>query len=63
MIIYRNWKWIRYVNPKAEPKDPVLRMLMKSGLRRYIIEGWFLLGIIPLYIKIVDLDLPKTGGQ
>jgi len=32
----------------------------KGGLKREVCEGWFLFGIMPLYIKCIDIDLPNA---
>jgi hypothetical protein len=43
MIIYKQWK----------------KIIKKDGQKtRYICEGWFLFGVLPLYIKQIDLDIP-----
>jgi hypothetical protein len=31
-----------------------------GGQKRLFCEGWFLLGIIPLYVRYLDYDLPRV---
>lgn len=45
MIVYKTWKQIKC--GKTEIKA------------RYIWEGWFLFGIIPLYLKRNNVDLSR----
>ena len=37
----------------------IYRQWQKRGRKRKYCEGWFLFGIIPLYIRYVDYDRPK----
>ncbi len=32
------------------------------GNRRLWCDGWYLLGLIPLYVRKFDLDLPRKPG-
>jgi len=43
MITYKTWKKIKHGT--------------FGPVKRYIYHGWFLLGIIPIYIKREDVDL------
>ena len=47
MIIYKNWIDIKKVPEKT------------SGIIRLYCEGYFLFGIIPLYIKKVNYDINR----
>ena len=51
MIVYRTWKKI--VRQRGRNRDELTV--------RYICDGWFLLGIIPLYIRCRNIDIPKDG--
>lgn len=35
----------------------------RGGLNRLYCEGWYLFGLIPLYIRYVDYDLPLPAGK
>ena len=42
MLVYKNWKSIK---------------ITKTEKMRYIYDGWFLFGFIPLYVRRANLDL------
>lgn len=46
MIIYRQWN-------EQRPKI--------GGVIRLFCEGWYLFGVLPLYIRYINYDLSRPG--
>ena len=48
MIIWRNWVKVKETDGKTT---------------RYLYEGYFLFGVVPLYINIFDLSCPAARDE
>jgi hypothetical protein len=51
MIIYKQWLTVKTKQEGTEHKPTKTRFLW---------DGWFLFGVIPLYIRRKNLDLPSV---
>jgi hypothetical protein len=51
MIVYKQWLKIT-TKRKKEDQEP--------SNTRLLCDGWFLFGVIPLYIRRKNLDLPSV---